>query len=167
MPGQAFLQHGHVKLAGRVVEGVVLPGAPLEEGPHRHEVGELAAEGQGLAVVLAVVVEPALVAFEQGLGDLGRLRDAAVLAPGDEGAEVMLPARDGVLRVVLDPQPFEEGYQCFLPRRRQAIPEAGRRLRVRCKRVALRKVIVGGVRVVRFGSAKDVAWLLDPSRQPQ
>ena len=67
--GQAFFHLGHFEFAGRIVERVVVAGAPFEEGPHRHQVRELAAEGQRLAVLLAVVVEPALVAFQQGLGD--------------------------------------------------------------------------------------------------
>jgi len=53
MLGQPLFHLGHVQFAGRVVERVVLAGTPFEEGPHRHQVRELAAEGQRLAVVVS------------------------------------------------------------------------------------------------------------------
>lgn len=63
--------------------------------------------------------------------------------------------------------PAEEGDEGLPPVRRQALPEAGRRLRVRCGRGVPWNLVAGGVGVARFGSAGDLASLFDPSRLPQ
>ena len=86
MLGQAFFQPGHFQFAGRVVERVILAGAPLEERPHRNQVRELAAEGERLAVLLAVVIQMALIPLQQRLGHFRRLRDAALDAPDGEAS---------------------------------------------------------------------------------
>ena len=95
MLGQAFFQPGHFQFARRVVERVIAAGAPLEEGPHRNQVRELAAEGERLAVLLAVVIQMALIPLQQRLGHFRRLRDAALDAPDGEALQVMLAVLDG------------------------------------------------------------------------
>lgn len=80
---------------------------PLEEGLKRREVAVLAAERHRPAVVLAVVKEASLIAIENGLRDLARILQAALVAPADEALD-RDPARpDRVLRVAGDPHPLE------------------------------------------------------------
>ena len=67
----------------------------------------LRAEAHRLAVLLAVVEQIALIAFEHGPRDLDRIGDAALLAPLEEGADVELTIADRVLGVVLDGEGVE------------------------------------------------------------
>ena len=105
---QAVFQPGQFDVAGRVVEDVVVAGHPLEPCPDRHQPAVLAAEAQRVAVLLAVVVQVALVALDDRLGDFGRLGDATDGSPVDEVAQVIAADLDGPLRVVLDLHPLEE-----------------------------------------------------------
>ncbi len=106
--GQAVFQFGQVDFTGRVVEDVVLPGQPLEPGPQGHQEAVLRAGAERVAVLLAVVVQVTLVAFQDRFGDLAGLDDAPLFGPDDEATERVVTAQDRLFREVLDPHPFEE-----------------------------------------------------------
>ncbi len=109
MLGQALFQPGHFQFAGGIVQRVILAGAPLEECPHRNQVRELAAEGERLAILLAVVIQMALIPLQQRLGHFRRLRDAALDAPDGESLQVVLAVLNRALGVILHSHPLEEG----------------------------------------------------------
>jgi hypothetical protein len=66
---------------------VILPREPFEEGLQGRQGGVLADEGERRAVRLAVIEQVALIALQDRLGDLARIGEAALVAPGDEPAD--------------------------------------------------------------------------------
>ena len=78
---------------------------------HLHQVRVLAVDGQGFAVLLAAQEQETLIALDDGLGDVVRARQAARVAPGDEGAQVKIAPLDGVCRVVVVGEPGQEAQQ--------------------------------------------------------
>ena len=105
---QALLHPRQFEVGRRVVENEVLPGQPLEPGADRRDADVLAARGQGLAVLLAVHEDEALVALDDRPRHVLRPLDATLVAPLDEEAQVHLAAGDRRGRVVLLAQPRAE-----------------------------------------------------------
>ena len=68
-------------LGRRIVQDVILPRHPFEPHAQRHEPRVLRAEAQRLAVLLAVVEQIPLIAFEHRPRDLRWLGDAALSRP--------------------------------------------------------------------------------------
>ena len=81
VPGQRAAQPGQVDLGGRVMQDVVLPRHPSEPHAQRHKPRVLRAEGQRLAVLLAVKEQVPLIAFEHGPRDFDRVRAGRVHRP--------------------------------------------------------------------------------------
>jgi hypothetical protein len=104
---EPVLEAWELQLGGGVVEQVVLPREPAEEGPHRDEPGVLGAEGERLTVRLPPVVERALVALQDGLGDLFRGSEPALEAPGDEVPQARLTVLNRGESVVVHLEPLE------------------------------------------------------------
>ena len=95
------------QLDGRVKQDAVLLGQPFEPGPQRGEAAELSADGERRAVGLAVVEQVALIALQDRPGDLARIGQPSLVAPGDEPPQRDAPAAHRVLGVAGDQHPFE------------------------------------------------------------
>ena len=80
-----------------VVQDEVLPGHPTEPHPQRHQPCVLRPEAERLPVGLAMVEEMPLVSLQDGPCDLHRLRDAALLQPCEEDADMPRAAPHGEL----------------------------------------------------------------------
>ena len=74
---------------------MVLADEEAKEAAQGVEAAVLALDGEWLVVALAVVVEVALVALEDGEGDLGGRGEAALLGPLRKPAEVVSRLLDG------------------------------------------------------------------------
>ncbi len=79
--GQGAAEPRQLQLRGRVMQDVILPRHPTEPHTQRDQAGVQRAEAQRLAVLLAVVEQMPLIAFEHGPRDLDRLRQPALFAP--------------------------------------------------------------------------------------
>ena len=104
---QSMLQARQLQLRGRVVEQMVLPREPAEEATDGDQARMLGAEGERLSVGLAPVIERALVALQDGLGDLLRRGQAPLGAPDDEVPQVHLAVLDRGGGVVVHAQPLQ------------------------------------------------------------
>ncbi len=91
---------GEFEFAGGVGFEHVGAAEPGEEGLEGGEPLALGADGERVAVGLAVVIEVPLVAFEDRLGDLFGAAQIALLRPAQEGAETPAVAVNGFLGVV-------------------------------------------------------------------
>ena len=93
---------------------------PGEEVHHPAQAGPLGRYAQGLAVLLPIRPEPALIAFEDRPGDLVGLEQAAFLGPRKKRFQLEVPAFDGLRRTVADAQ----GFKMFVHQRGQrgAVP---------------------------------------------
>ena len=98
---------GQLQLRRRVVHDVVLSRHPTEPLAHGHEQGVLRTEAHRLAVLLAVMEEAALIAFEHGPRDLQRLLDAALLQPFQEALQLLAPRPCRGFGEAFDEQRFE------------------------------------------------------------
>src|SRR5258708_4837325 len=99
----------------RVVQDEVLPRHPLEPHAQRHEPRVLRAEGERLAVFLAVVEQIPLIAFEHWARDLCWLGESAFGAPLQEEPDMYLAIFDRVYGVV----PHPERVQMLVHERRE------------------------------------------------
>jgi len=105
---KTLLKLRKIEVGGGIRGKQIALAEPFEEGSKRKQSRVLRAEAQLLpALRIAIVVEPTLVAFEDLLGDLGRLREASLLGPEDEAVEVALSVPDCNGGVITDRQPFE------------------------------------------------------------
>jgi hypothetical protein len=89
-----------VEFAGRVGVEDALAAQPGKEALERQEPIGLRGDAERLAVLLAVVEEPALIALEDRAGDFARIEQAALLAPGNEHMQEMVAGLDHGWRVV-------------------------------------------------------------------
>ena len=105
--GQAVFQARQDQLRCRIVQDVVLPRHPAEPALDGAQARVLRAEAERLAVLLAVVIEPALIAFQDRPRDFGWLFEAALLAPVEEVADEARRVFDGVAGEVLRLHPHQ------------------------------------------------------------
>ena len=99
--GKAALLFAREFEIGGGVGGKVVGFAKVGKEPlNGAETGALGPDGKGFAVGLAVAVQPALEAFEDGLGELLRGGEIAFLGPGEEGAQGPFVGFEGALGVV-------------------------------------------------------------------
>ncbi len=105
--GQALFLARHFQLAGGVGAQGVLAHQVLEQILERAEAAALGGDAQRHAVLLAPAPEVALIAFEDGFGDGGRLCQVALVRPQQEDFEGVPAALDGVGRVVAHGEALE------------------------------------------------------------
>ena len=98
--GQALLGAGHFEVGGGVGVEVVPPAEPRKEVHDPAQALALGADAEGAAVGPAEVPEPALIALQDGAGDLRGAEQVALVRPGEEGLEFKAPRLDGVGGVV-------------------------------------------------------------------
>jgi len=103
-----ILSPGHVDITGRVVEDVIVPGQPLEEGPDRGETHLLGADCERLSGNLAIVEQIPLIPFDHGFGDLVGTKQSTLRAPGQEVTQIGPAVLHSPLRVVGHLHPFIE-----------------------------------------------------------
>ena len=84
---------------------IVLAREPAEPAFEKAQPGPLRAERQRRAVLLPVIVERPLIAFEHGPRDLRHVLDAALLAPVKEIADANAIAVERIRGEVLHPHP--------------------------------------------------------------
>lgn len=82
--GQTLLDLRHVEVGGRVVQDVIVPDQPAEPRTHRNHARVLRTEGQGLPILLAIVVKMPLVVLQHGPRHFHWLLDAVLVGPADE-----------------------------------------------------------------------------------
>jgi len=90
---------------------------PAEPPAHRRQPRVLRAERERLPVFLPVVVEIALITFQDRACDFHRVLDAALLGPADEVSDGVTRVIGGVFRVVFHQQPFEMFFEQAAERR--------------------------------------------------
>jgi hypothetical protein len=102
---ETAVRSGHEQVTGRV--RVQLPAAPEpgEEVADRDQSLYLRGDRQRLAVPLAVLEQPPLVAVQELERDGARLVNAVLLAEAGEVTEIATPAEDRRARVVVDAHP--------------------------------------------------------------
>ena len=93
------------------MQDVIVPRHPFEPHAQRHDAVVLAGEAQWLAVLLAVMEHVALIAFEHRARHFHRLREATLVAPVEEEADVHAPILHRVFGVVAHSQVVEMFFQ--------------------------------------------------------
>lgn len=106
MPGQP----GHGQVGRRVRRDFCLARQPFEPAAQRAQAAELAAQRHRATTGFTVSEQVALIAFEDWLGDLGGIGEAAFVAPGDEPADGGAPAAHCVSTVAGDEDGLEVGF---------------------------------------------------------
>ena len=111
--GETLSELGEVDVSGRIGGKKVLFTEPSEEGADLNEAVVLHVEGERFSFGGAVVEEMALVAFEDFLGDGGRVLEVAVFTPSEEIAEGFAAECDGAGSVVGESHPLEVIVDCL------------------------------------------------------
>ena len=99
------------------MKDIVLPGHPLEPHAQRHQARMLTAETERLAVLLAVVKQVPLVAFQHRARYVAWLGKATVLTPAEKEPNVYVAVAHGVFGVAACPKRF----QVFVHKGRQRV----------------------------------------------